>query len=180
MSRTTTLLLLLLGPAASYADDWRQFRGPRGLGVSTETGLPVRWGATENVSWKVDLPGRGLSSPIIVDGRVYVTASSGAAQDRLHVLCFEATTGKQLWHRQFWATGSTICHPKTCTAAPTPVGDGECVFALFASGDLFCLDRNSLLRWCRSLAKDYPSFTNQIGLAASPVLHKDTLLLAME
>ncbi len=78
------------------AGDWPQFRGPGGTAVSDETNLPVKWSATENVRWKAELPGRGVSSPVIAAGRVYVTASSGYRQRRLHVLCFDATSGKKL------------------------------------------------------------------------------------
>src|SRR4051794_16509266 len=100
-------------PHSALGADWPQFRGPDGSGVADETGLPVTWSATENVRWKAELPGRGLSNPVIVGGRVFVTASSGARQDRLHVLCLDEKTGKKLWERQFQATGSTMTHPKT-------------------------------------------------------------------
>src|SRR5262249_22507467 len=113
----------------SGAADWTQFRGPNGSGVSDETGLPVRWRQAENVRWKAELPGRGRSCRVIAGGRVFVTACSGPGQERLHVLCFDAATGKKLWERQGWATGNTGCHPKTCMAAPTPVTDGERVYA---------------------------------------------------
>src|SRR6516165_6880598 len=92
------LLVFVFG---GKAEDWPQFRGPGGTGVSAETGLPVRWSATQNIRWKVDLPGRGLSNPVIARGRLFLTACSGPEQQRLHVLCFEAATGKLLWQRQF-------------------------------------------------------------------------------
>src|SRR5262249_3279700 len=152
------------------AADWPQFRGPGGTGISKETGLPVRWGAKENIRWKVDLPGRGLSNPVIAGGRVYVTACSGFEQTRLHVLCFDAATGKRLWGRQFWATGNTLCHNKTNMAAPSPVTDGKHVYALFATCDLFCLDKDGGLVWCRSLTRDYSTVGNNVGMASSPIL----------
>src|SRR5690348_1117181 len=76
------ILSLLLSPLV-WAGDWPQFRGPGGLAVSDETGLPVKWSATENVRWKTELPGRGVSSPVIAEGRVYITACSGYKQRRL-------------------------------------------------------------------------------------------------
>src|SRR5437879_5799767 len=99
------------------AADWPEFRGPRGAGFSQEKNLPLRWSATDGLRWKADLPGRGLSSPVVANGRVYVTACSGPDQERLHVLCFDHNTGKKLWERRFQATGTTLCHPKTCMAA---------------------------------------------------------------
>jgi outer membrane protein assembly factor BamB len=173
-------LAVSLTPARAGAADWTQFRGPGGTGVSEETDLPVRWSKTDNVRWKVALPGRGLSSPVIAGGRIYITACTGPLQERLHVLCFDAATGKKHWERQFWATGTTLCHPKTCMAAPTPVTDGEHVYALFATGDLVCLDKDGDLLWYRALERDYPTVGNNVGMAASPILWKDVLLVPME
>lgn len=165
---------------AVACDDWTQFRGPTGMGVSNETNLPVEWSAIQGVRWTADLPGVGLSSPVVVAGRVFVTATSGYEQDRLHVLCFEAKTGRKLWERRFWSTGSTQCNRKTNMAAPTPAADATRVCALFATCDLVALDHSGNLLWYRSLVGDYPTIGNNVGMAASPVLHKDTLFVAIE
>jgi outer membrane protein assembly factor BamB len=175
-----SVLLGLTSVTAVRGGDWPQFRGPGSTGVGDETGLPLHWSATEGLRWKADLPGRGVSNPVIVGGRVYVTASSGYRQDRLHVLCLDARTGRKQWERQFWATGSTTSNAKTCMAGPTPVADGERVYALFASGDLVCLDAGGNLLWYRALVQDYPLVTNQVGMAASPVLVKDVLIVPLE
>jgi outer membrane protein assembly factor BamB len=176
-ARTFAFFLL---PFSLIAADWAQFRGPGGTGVSADTGLATHWGPAENIRWKAELPGRGLSSPIVAGGRVYVTACSGYQERRLHLLCFDAATGAKQWERQLQATGNTLCHPKTCMAAPTPASDGARVYALFATGDLACFDRDGNLLWYRSLVSDYRDITNQVGLAASPVLWKDLLLVPME
>ncbi len=175
------LLLFLFFNSASFARaDWPQFRGLNGAGVADGSNLPVTWSATENIRWKAALPGKGLSSPVTAGGKVFVTACSAYQETRLHVLCFDIATGKQLWERQLWATGSTMCHPKTNMAAPTPVTDGRNVYALFASGDLAALDGDGNLLWYRALARDYPRITNQVGLAASLALWEDVLLAPME
>jgi outer membrane protein assembly factor BamB len=168
-------LLLMLAQ-----EDWPQFRGPGGLGISAATGLPVEWSKDKGVRWTADLPGAGLSSPVIAGGRLYVTACSGPEQERLHVLCFDAKSGARLWERRIRATGSTQCNKKTNMAAPTPAADGSRVFALFATGDLAAFDRDGALLWYRSLAGDYPTIGNNVGMAASPVLHGDTLFVPME
>jgi outer membrane protein assembly factor BamB len=176
-------LVGLLGTSSTLRSaDWPQFRGPEGTGVSADAGPPSDWdGASgENIRWRAELPGRGVSSPVVSGNRVYITAASGVRQERLHVLSFDRDTGKKLWERQFRATGNTLCHSKTGMAAPTPAADGDSVFALFGTGDLAALDRDGSLLWYRALARDYPQITNQLGMAASPVLAGDALLLAVE
>jgi outer membrane protein assembly factor BamB len=177
---TALLVALALPVRGPRAADWPCWRGPGGTAVSPETGLPVRWSASENLLFKVDLPGRGVSSPVIAGGRVYVTASSGVTQNRLHVLSFEARTGNRVWERQLRATGRTQCHPKTCMAAPTPVLDGDRVHALFATFDLVSFDRDGTIVWYRSLARDYPGLSNQVGVASSPVVWEDLVILDLE
>lgn len=173
-------VLLCLSTIPTHASDWRQFRGPQGTGVSDETQLPTTLDAKKNLAWKIALPGRGLSSPIIVGDRVFVTCSSGANQDRLHVICFNAADGFKRWERQFWATGRTTCHEKISVAAPTSASDGERIFALFSSNDLFCLDLDGNLLWLRGLMRDYPNASNGLGLASSPVVVDGVLVTQIE
>ncbi len=167
---------------AAQAGDWPQFRGPNGSGVSDETGLPDRWDTKDgkNIRWTVELPGHGVSGAVVAKGKIYVLANTGYRRDRLHVICLDAATGKKLWERQFTATGSTNSHPTSNMAAATPVTDGDHVYALFATGDVVCLDSDGNLVWYRSLVGDYPTITNQVGMAASPVLAKDTLIIPMD
>jgi outer membrane protein assembly factor BamB len=163
-----------------FAADWPQFRGPNATGVSTDKDLPLEWGKDKGLKWRAALPARGVSSPVVFGNFVYVTCSGGVRDDQLHVLCFDATTGKKLWHRQLAATGGTAAHPKSCMAANTPVADETGVYALFATGDLACFDTDGALRWYRSLVGDYPTITNQVGMASSPVLVKDRLIVPMD
>jgi outer membrane protein assembly factor BamB len=176
LSAGLTLALALTLAAA----DWAQFKGPNATGVSAEKNLPAEWGKDKGVKWKAALPARGVSSPVVFGDRVYVTCSGGIRDDKLHVLCFDANTGKQLWHRQMKATGGTTAHPKSCMAAPTPAADETGVYALFATGDLAAYEPDGTLRWYRSLVGDYPDVTNQVGMAASPIIVKDKLIVPMD
>jgi outer membrane protein assembly factor BamB len=180
MKNYLVLMIVFLGCSLLRAEDVPQFRGIGGLGLSKEKDLPTHWTEKDNLRWKAALPGRGLSAPVIAGGRVYVSAASGYNQTRLHVLCFDVKDGKKLWERQLWSTGGTQCHPKTNMAAPTPVTDGERVYALFATCDLACLDREGNLLWYRSLVGDYPTVGNNVGMASSPVLCTDTVVLCLE
>lgn len=180
LMRIKLLLCAVLLPALASAADWAQFRGSDGSAVSKDIGVPVKWSKDDGIKYKVALPGRGLSNPVIAGGRVYVTACSGHRERRLHVLCYDEASGKKLWERQFTASGNTACHPTTNMAAPTPCTDGKAVYALFATGDLACLEKDGTLRWYRSLVGDYPDITNQVGMASSPVLADGVLVVPMD
>jgi outer membrane protein assembly factor BamB len=174
------LLLLSLGVICLCGADWHQFRGLSGSSVSTDALPPDNLSETETVAWKAELPGRGPSGPIVVKNRVYLTAASGPKQDRLFVLCFDAESGQEVWRREFWATGRTYCHPTSGVAAPTPASDGQRIFAFFSSNDLACLDLDGNLLWYRGLAFDYPKAGNDVGMAASPAVTGDTVVVQIE
>lgn len=185
----TLLLVALLSWSSSCiaresltSADWPMFRGPGGRGVAADVNLPIKWSVAtgENVAWQSDLPGRGVSGPIVVDGKVFVTASSGLNRERLHVLAFDAETGKQLWHRQFWATGTSMCHETSANAAPTPASDGERVFAFYSSNDVIALDLDGNLLWMRGLELDYPGAGNALGMSSSPVVAGEAVVLQCE
>jgi outer membrane protein assembly factor BamB len=178
MRRLIVPFLAVSAVVFQTAADWPQFRGADSSGFSSEKNAPTT--IADNIAWSVDLPGRGLSGPIVVGGKVFLSASSGYSQDRLHVLCFDAKTGKKLWERQFWATGRTLCHPKMCNATPTPASDGKRVFAFFSSNDVICLDLDGNLQWLRGMTHDYPNASNSIGMASSPVVAGETLIVPVE
>lgn len=179
MKTTLTLLLsfVILHSSFAPAADWPQFRGPNASAVSTEAAVP---GPKVAIDWSVDLPGRGLSSPIVVGDKVFITCSSGTDQSNLHVFCFSAADGKKLWERVMKATGRTMAHNKTSVAAPTPCSDGERVFALYSSNDLFAFDLAGNLLWLRGLTYDYSNASNSLGMSSSPVVVGDTLVVQSE
>jgi outer membrane protein assembly factor BamB len=177
-----TISLLLAAVVATLAGaDWRQFRGSDSTGVSTEkVHLPVSFAADHDIAWKVPLPGRGPSSPIVVGGRVVVTCSSGARQERLHRLCFAAADGKCLWQREFWATGNTLAHDVAAVAIPTPASDGRRIFAFYSSNDLACVDLDGNLLWFRGLGYEHPNTRNSVGMSSSPLLLDDTVIVQLD
>jgi outer membrane protein assembly factor BamB len=180
MNRLKKLAIVCVLLSSSGAD-WLRFRGDSTSSAPGES-PPVRWDVEtgENIAWKAELPGKGMSSPIVVGGNVIVTASSGPRETRLHVLCFNATTGAKRWERQFWATGRTFCHPFSAVAANTPASDGERVYAFYSSNDLVCLDLDGNLQWYRGLAFDYPAAGNDAGMSSSPVVSGDTVIVQIE
>ncbi|MEZ6121924.1 MAG: PQQ-binding-like beta-propeller repeat protein [Planctomycetaceae bacterium] len=180
MTRFRVLIscVLCLLPAAD-AGDWRQFRGNLTNSVAESEQLPTELSG-ESIAWKVELPGRGVSSPIAVREQVILTASSGYAQDRLHVMSFDAATGELQWDRQFQATGRTICHEKMCVATPTPATDGEHIYAFYSSNDLICTDLAGNLLWYRGLGEEFPNASNSLGMSSSPIIVGATVVAQVE
>jgi outer membrane protein assembly factor BamB len=179
-SRLSIALTFCYLVVAFCAADWLQFRGPESNSASPDAPPPVQWSETDGIAWKAELPGRGPSSPIVVGDRVVVTCSSGIKQDRLHVLCFDAHSGKPLWERQFWATGRTLSHPSSANAAPTPASDGRLIFAFYSSNDLACLDLDGNLKWFRGLAHDFPHAGNDVGMSSSPLVIGEVVIVQVE
>ena len=170
-------ILFLVHSASLLRANWPQFRGPGASAVSTESTLPD---GEVSIAWKVALPGRGLSAPIVIGDKVFVTASSGTQQEKLHVIGFDAKSGKKLWERSMRATGRTMAHNKTSVAAPTPCSDGKAVYALFSSNDLFAFDLEGRLLWLRGLTFDYANASNSLGMAQSPTFLGGALVVQSE
>lgn len=180
LRRSPGMLAILAGTIIAGGGDWLQFRGATSNSVTSEGNLPTEWKEGQNIAWKVALPGRGPSSPIVVGGHVIVTCATGANQDRLHIISFNPATGEREWERQFWATGRTQTHDSISTAAPSPASDGKRVFAFFSSNDLICLDLSGNLLWYRGLAYDFPRAGNDIGMSSSPAVVNGTVIVQVE
>jgi outer membrane protein assembly factor BamB len=188
----------LLKSALHGADaNWPGFRGPEATGVADGAGIPERWSATENVAWKTEIPGRGWSSPVVWEDRVFLTTAVdsgtpraakkglyfGGEQSRppstVHqwqVMCLSATTGKVLWQRTVReGKPATPIHIKNSYASETPVTDGERLYASFGNVGVFCLDFEGNVVW----SKDVEPRKTQMnwGPAASPALHGNLLFL---
>jgi outer membrane protein assembly factor BamB len=173
--------------ACAAGAEWLQFRGTDQRGRAHVSKLPpTEWSVgpegaeKKNVAWTVDLPIRGVSGPILVGDRVIVTGASGANQEKLQVACYAAADGRLLWDRRFWATGRTLCHPTSSVAAPTPASDGKRIFAFFSSNDLVCLGLDGEMLWYRGLTLEHPTAANDVGMASSPLVVGDTVVVQVE
>ncbi len=112
----STLVLSLFCSSLLAAEDWPQFRGPTGQGISTSKNVPIDWSATKNVAWKVDVPGRGWSSPVLSNGRLYLTSAivGSGAPATLRAICLDAADGKILWNTQVFQPDPSAVRAEAC------------------------------------------------------------------
>lgn len=143
--------------------DWPRFRGPNGSGVaSSAKGLPTRFGPSENVAWKAQVP-FGRSSPIVSAGRVFLTATEG---ETLATLAFDAASGRSLWRRELKAARSQTIYKANDAASPTPAADGKHVYVFFSNFGLAAYTLEGREVWRAPLGP----FENFYGIASSPVV----------
>jgi outer membrane protein assembly factor BamB len=167
-------MVLHLGWASpALAENWPGWRGPRGDGTSAERDLPTTWSPTENVRWKVKLPGPGNSSPVVWGNRIFLTQSLDKKGTERAVLCFDRGNGKLLWQKSLPFRGEEPTHGTNPYCAATPVTDGERVIASHGSAGVVCYDFEGKQLWHRDLG----SFIHIWGTAASPVLYGDLVIL---
>jgi outer membrane protein assembly factor BamB len=168
-------LVSFLASSPVPAGDWPGWRGEDGNGVSSDTGLPSEWSAEKNVVWSIDLPQWGNSSPCIVGDRIYITSQT--EDTSLHVIAIDREKGEIVWKRSV-GQGTKNHHKLHNMASPTCVAEKDRVWALFGTGDLFCLDRAGETQWKRNLEKDHGDYKILWGMASSPRLHGDRLFIA--
>ncbi len=154
-------------PAWAAAARWAQFRGDGSGTLPVGGRLPVRWSATENVAWTVRPEGYGQSSPVIEDGRIFLTAVDGPAKENLLVSAREASTGELLWTHRASPAQSIEDSDMVSRAAPTPAVDAHGVYAFFETGNVVALDHAGRLRWSRRLTDDYGEFGGRHGIGSS-------------
>jgi outer membrane protein assembly factor BamB len=157
------------GEAARY---WPRWRGPSGQGVAKGTEYPDTWSGTQNVLWKIRVPGNGNSSPIVWRDRIFLTTAQQGGS-RLSLLAFRRADGVQLWEAAAPAGRNNSAHPKNGYASATPATDGERVYVSFGSRGLFAFDLEGKLLWQRDLGR----IDNYHGAAGSPLLYKDRIIL---
>jgi len=155
---------------ATRAGNWPAWRGPEGIGTANEKSLPLRWSTTENVRWRVPLPERGNSTPIIWGRRVFLTQ---AVEQRRTVMCFDRTNGKLLWQQGPTYTETESAHATNPLGSSSPVTDGERVIAWFGSAGLYCYDLDGKELWHRDLGPQKHVW----GWGSSPMLHGDLCFL---
>lgn len=164
----------------SRSDRWLGFRGDGTSASDSSAPAILSLGDDGNLAWQLAMPGRSVAGPIVAGDIVVTTGSSGRSGEVLHISGIDLGTGKLQWEQTFRATGRPYCHPTSANAAPTPVSDGEYVFAFFSSNDLVCLSIEGDLIWYRGLGLDYPQAGNDVGMASSPVIADGAVIVQVE
>ena len=173
--RWAVIAMSLAGASIGFAEEWPGWRGPRGDGTSTETGLPVHWSAAENICWKVPVPGTGHSSPIVWGDRVFITTCREETKERL-LLCFDRREGKLLWERVVVTAPLEKKHQFNSYASSTPVTDGNHVWVTFLAQPrviMACYDFSGVKEWEKSPGE----FHSVHGYCSAPILYKDFVIL---
>src|SRR2546430_9584996 len=166
------VLLTITAALSSTAGNWPGWRGPDGTGASSEKNLPLKWSTNENVRWKVDLPDRGNSSPIVWGNRVFV-AQAVQKENRRTLMCFDRANGKLLWQSGVTYAENEPTQENNPYCAGTPVTDGERVFVCFGSAGVYAYGSDGKEAWHRDLGK----LNHMFGNAVSTVLHGDLCIL---
>lgn len=164
--------------AATTADAWPEFRGPTAQGHATGTNLPLEWSTTKNVMWKQPVAGTGWSSPVIGQGRIYLTTgvATPGGGPALRTLCLEVASGKTLWDTEVFTAAETEAQPihnKNSPASPSPIVEGDRVYVHFGHHGTACLDRAGKIIWRNNQIRYDPVHGN----GGSPLLVDDLLVL---
>ena len=168
--------LLLLFTLILPASDWPQFRGPTGQGTSDEHGLPLNWSETTNVRWKVPIPGKGWSSPVIQGDRIWLTTATEDGKS-LRAISVDRNTGAILQNVEvFRLKSAKLTNSKNSFASPTPIIDGDHVYIHFGAFGTACLTQSGEVVWKTKL--DYDN--GQHGTGGSPVLYDDLLIISCD
>ena len=148
--------------------NWPNFRGPFGQGIAYDVEPPTEFDTTtgKNVRWKVPIPKPGASSPVVWEGRVFLTCADESTRE---IYCYDAASGKALWRQ---ANKQPADLPKvfdeTVYAASTGATDGKLFFAMFSTGDLIAVDMQGTIAWTRTFGIPKSNY----GYASSLIVYK--------
>ncbi len=173
----------MLGFVTAHAADadWPQFRGPTGQGVSDATGVPIEWSDTQHVAWKVEIPGKGWSSPVLAKGRLYLTTAVGDSTSgiTLHALCLDAADGRTLWDTEIFTPDSAAAaamHKKNSLASGTPIVTADRLYVHFGHMGTAALDLAGKIVWKQTELGYAPVHGN----GGSPALVGDALIFSCD
>ncbi len=169
---TTVALVVAAAPSPAPADNWPHWRGPNRDGTSAESDLPVSWDATTNVLWKLPLPGLSGSTPIVWGSRVFLNVTEG---DAIQLWAIDRATGEPVWKRHL--SDGNEAKRKGNLSSPSPVTDGDRVWAVTGTGVVKAFDLAGEEIWRHDLQREYGKFGILHGYSSSPLLLEDRLVI---
>ncbi len=169
------LLVGALCVAEARAENWPQWRGPQLNGISSETDLPVKWSKTENVAWRLPLPGPAGSTPVVWDDRIFLTTVDG---EELLLVCV-STKGEKLWQQLVGRGNKVVRGGEGNTASPSPSTDGKHVWTFMGNGLLACYTIDGDEVWKLDVQDRYGRLKIDYGMTTSPLLDGDRLYLQL-
>ena len=194
------MAILVIGMmSVAQADNWPNWRGPDSNGIAPNADPPIKWSETENIKWKVQIPGDSDSTPIIWEDKLFIQTAIPTAEEpppgsgekpksiakvatvpyRFVVMCLSRETGEVLWEQ---TTTEELPHeghhPTASFAAYSPVTDGELLWVSFGSRGLHCYDLDGNHQWSRGLIK--MSKVNEFGEGSSPTLAGDAIVVQLD
>ena len=167
------VFLFALMAAAPVLANWPQWRGPTLNGVSTETGLPIKWSATEGIAWKLPMPSRTGATPIIWGDMIFLNIATAQSSGELELWAVDRNKKDVVWKRPI--AGGNNQQRKQNMSSPSPVTDGTHVWVMSGVGVLKQFDFAGNEKWSRDIQKDYGYFGLNWGYASSPLLHQGAL-----
>ncbi|MEM1180793.1 MAG: PQQ-binding-like beta-propeller repeat protein [Acidobacteriota bacterium] len=156
---------------------WPGYRGAEGDGTSPSMALPVRWSEDDGVSWRAELPGYGQSAPVVWDNQVFVTSVEGDEKEISIISALDAVTGEVRWRRRYEGSQREPNTEMFARAAPTPAVDADRVYVFMETGDVITLDHHGETVWRYSLTAEHGEFKGNHGVASSPVLVEDLVVI---
>lgn len=169
----TAAFLFAFMVAAPVLANWPQWRGPSLNGVSAETGLPVTWSPTEGIAWKLPMPSRSGSTPIIWGDLIFLNVATAQSTGELELWAIDRNTKEPIWKRPI--AGGNNQQRKQNMSSPSPVTDGRHVWVMSGVGLLKAFDFAGKEIWSRDIQADYGRFGLNWGYASSPLLHAGAL-----
>ena len=193
------VIAVIASQPVGFEKNWHHWRGPHATGVAVDANPPTTWSETENVRWKIAIPGVGHASPIIWEDKIFIqTAIEGKEEKseddnpfggffqrgsgskyKFDLLAINRSDGSILWQKTLREISPHEgTHRDATYASNSPVTDGEHIYAYFGSRGLYCVDMMGNVKWEKDVGTMYKR--NTFGEGSSPVLHGNTLVIVQD
>ncbi len=173
-----SLIIYLFCTVIVTAGNWPDWRGPNQDGSTDEKGVVKTFSETENVIWSTDMPGVGASTPLVVEGKIFLTSADKDDNSKLYALCLDQKSGNELWRKEFPTNGRKV--PLNNLVSSSAATDGKAVYFLFGSGDLAAYDYNGNELWARKLEQEFGNISIKFGYSSSPLIYDGKLFVLIQ